>query len=349
MDSRRIIFMGEAQSGKTQLLCQLCSLPFEEKYRATFAMDFLQLLLDENRSLMLWDNAGEENIINSTFSIFSHNADVGVYCIDLTKIDSGKDVTVEKIQKDLRQFNENNPGKKIILVGTKADLLEEDSVAEKNNKAEMLLNTIQGNFFARVATSAKSNTNITHLMNLLAHFAYEPKLISLRDSLPPTSLLYSAIDNLHQHTQHLPTAKYEAIAKETSALIRKLMANDFEDESAKEKAIEHFTTECGRHLERYPQVMKAVFAIAATAFVTLLAATLGFALGFALGLWSGPGAFITGLLAAETAAISVVAISSTLGLGAGLFTFFKESSAIEAVHNIATEASTFDINQYPTF
>ena len=66
------------------------------------------------------------------------------------------------------------------------------------------------------------------------------------------------------------------------------------------------------------KVLKAVAAVAVAALVTVLAAAIGFGIGFAAGLWTGPGAFISGVLAGGAAAVTVAAASASLGVGGGV-------------------------------
>ena len=83
-------------------------------------------------------------------------------------------------------------------------------------------------------------------------------------------------------------------------------------------------------------MQNAVLALAATALVSLLVGIVGFGIGFAAGIWTGPGAFISAVLACTAAAVTVATVSSTLGIGAGAYMFFhtdkKASVAIEKLN-----------------
>ncbi|WED42073.1 GTP-binding protein [Legionella cardiaca] len=343
MSLNKIVFFGEANTGKTQLLKRILNIPFNSEYKPTKAPDFDILKIDDE-TMQLWDTKGESGGISYIANAFNRGAILGVFCVDLKKLMDNPDKKID--DEILQSFHNQNPGKKIILIGTKADLLA-DTLNEQQRKAEQLLARIPGTFCTRLATSAKDNTNISELEILLEKYTKEAndKLLQARDLLPCTCPLYEAIHNLYEQAKDLPPQKYQAIQEETLKLVKTLLKDEYMDKTA---VIQQFADECSLHLEgEYPHVIKALLAVAATALVTLVAGALGFAIGFALGLWSGPGAFITGLIAGEAAAVSVATLSSTLGVGVGIYTFFKgskESSVMAQVNNVAEKALSFDPN-----
>ena len=107
-------------------------------------------------------------------------------------------------------------------------------------------------------------------------------------------------------------------------------------------AIEEFTNKCHVILEgNHSNILNAVLTVAAIALVAVLCGIIGFAIGFAAGAWTGPGAFITGLMAGSAAAVAVVATSGSLGLAAGgltAFGLFSDSKEMTAVNTFAKNA-----------
>lgn len=88
-------------------------------------------------------------------------------------------------------------------------------------------------------------------------------------------------------------------------------------------------------------LVKALFVAITMLAVTLCAWFVGYAIGFAAGAWSGPGAFLTGLIAGEAAAASVAGIGGGLGLMAGIAStigLFRHQRAIAPLHSIHDES-----------
>lgn len=115
-----------------------------------------------------------------------------------------------------------------------------------------------------------------------------------------------------------------------------------EDAGRKARAVDTFASNCSLLLKNQPStVMDHVLRVAAVVAVTLITAVLGFALGMAIGLWTGPGAFISGLAAGAAAAITVVAASGIAGTATAGYGFFKARAEVRkelaAVDTFASE------------
>lgn len=128
----------------------------------------------------------------------------------------------------------------------------------------------------------------------------------------------------------LPNKEYDAITQELNLLEQIVFPTNVVENAnneLKQEAIKLFTKKCQSILRgNYSEVWNALLTVVAAAVVTTLTAMLGFAIGLALGAWTGPGAFITALVGAKTAAASVVGASATFGVGAALTSYglFKE-------------------------
>ncbi|ASQ46578.1 GTP-binding protein [Legionella clemsonensis] len=321
MSGYKIITIGAENTGKTQLLRRIVSNNFSETYKPSMGMDFCSLKKN-NDSLHLWDISGDSKTFGMTLPFFRH-ADLGLYCVDLSNPTRFK-------KEYLESFKTHNPDKKIILVGTKMDLLA-DTMEEQTAKAQEILNNIEGSFATRIAVSAKNRTNLELLENLLFNNTLSDKFDFALSKLSTDSSFYVALKQLQEKIKNIPQEKYQAVAAISLELVENLLSNSSSDK--KQEAIEQFTKKCTPYLEKeHPYALKAVFSVAAVAFVTLLATVIG----FGLGLWSGPGAIATALIAGTT---TFLAAGSGFGIYTNRIFFFKEIDA--EIDHVAECANKF--------
>ena len=78
---KKIIMLGEAESGNTNLLFNLCCKAFYDRYRPTIGSDFL---FNDTGTLQYWDTAGREDFQSLNYR-FYHQTDAVIYCVDLSK------------------------------------------------------------------------------------------------------------------------------------------------------------------------------------------------------------------------------------------------------------------------
>lgn len=148
---RKIIFVGDTRVGKSAVFSNLSDQQFEQKYHATFGVDFRAVEVpEENCRLQLWDLSGQERLMGITKNYF-RGAQVVVYVADATrqetianlgnwcdsvhagredsnfqeivlinKMDSPKALSYEEI---LHQVPENLRQARIFFVSAKDDLL----------------------------------------------------------------------------------------------------------------------------------------------------------------------------------------------------------------------------------
>lgn len=329
----RLIFLSHTEVEETWLKSQLLS-NRHNQLSASLSSQF-QIFKNQKRI--------EENQI--TFSISDDIVgDLGLCCIDLSAMQNGQQGISPQVQNNLNLFRELNPTKKIILIGTNYDRLKYPNIEDKKCKAEALLKSIEGDFYSRFIIGAGSE--ITQLQALLASAINEDVLLATINRIPEMSLLHTAVENLHEKIQPLPPQKYQILQNAIIKFINKLLDKDKSDKAA---IIDEFITNCHICLDyRYPTAAKAVIGLAIATLVTLLLITCGFFIGFSLGVWITPAALLIGLLAGETAAVSVVSVSSLLGVGFGLYTFFDNTDTVRAVHLVADEAQEFEPRCYPS-
>ncbi|MDI9817589.1 MULTISPECIES: GTPase domain-containing protein [unclassified Legionella] len=350
-----ILLLGNQNAGKSKLATQLKNHllgkvlkkepenTYDENYRHTIGTDYHKIPEEvklEDVFFGIWDS-GERNVYDLTMTITSSINIVVLYCVDLA---SG--INQQKITDDIKELQEKINKPSIMLVGTKADKLED----KKDIDA---LNSIEGEFTSRFLTSSKNNIGITELANYLwtnFHPQNSKKSDNLKNKkksddnkpnlgkgsnacawknkIPPTSPLYSSAEALFKT---IPQEKHKEVEQKVIQLIDKLK----KPETDREKAIHDFTKDCQVILEgKHPNATQAVFVFAAAAAITAVVAIIGFGIGFALGIWSGPGAFLSGIAAGSTAAVMVASASGLSGLATN-FLFFKMPSEMKAVNQFA--------------
>ncbi|WP_158644239.1 P-loop NTPase family protein [Legionella hackeliae] len=327
MSVYKLIMIGPTKVGKSEIFNRFTGKKFNAAHSATIVGDFC-LLKDDSDRVQLWDSTGE---LSGFSHVFYRDATVGIYCIDLSNPAEQQDA--------IALFRGFNPGKKIILVGTKMDLLG-DTVDEQNNAAQEILEKVPGKFAERIAISAKNDTQIEDLKALLIKTALAPidSFDAVLDSLPGESALHATFTYLQKQAKSLSSKQYECIATFSNELAKKLLEDN--GASQKAEAIKQFTEKCALYLEgKHPKVMKAALGVAAAASVTLLVT----ALGFALGILTIPSTIVIGLIATET---TTLAISTAIGIYTGGLTFFRGAGSRDAVGKIAVEANEFDPNHY---
>ena len=145
------------------------------------------------------------------------------------------------------------------------------------------------------------------------------------DKMHEDNLLRNSLEAFQNTIQRLPEKIQQQLATEA-----KVMVDGLNRENP-ESAITKFQQNCNSLLQKYAPpstsaiILKAVATVAITAAVTIIAAAIGFGIGFAAGLWTGPGAFISGVLTGA-AATATIATSGAIGLGFGALSayhFFK--------------------------
>lgn len=321
-----ILVFGNSGSGKTQLITQMLRTEsYQERYRPTVDIHY-HVGNRGKTKLQFWDCSGEKKYTDTIAPIYYPKAQIALYCVDLSQT-----IDEEQIRQDIATFRGINPRAVIIMVGTKV----EQALAASQARFDHL--EIAG-VKARLQTSAAQHRDLDKLEDLLLLLSLDA-ISNITNDYQIDSLWQDATYNLLLAIHKLPAGTRNAIRNELNNLTYKIHNQSAEHNAA---AISRFTSNCQTILEgRHPYIMNAVFSVGAAAIVTILAATVGFGVGFTAGLWTGPGAFITALMASEAAATSVLAASSSLGIirggvtAYGLFKSIGEPQAMGAVDNFA--------------
>lgn len=307
MTTYKVLIFGAYNTGKSQLIHRALKIaPFKHDAEATIGAMFHS----KNQSTVLlhiWDLGGQERFKFLRQNYFKHVA-IAIYCVDLSQ-----PFDLKVIYNEIQALKNISPTAKIIVAGTKADRYPGDALA--------LLDTISHEEISlRIVTSAKNDVGTDQLLTSVIGLAQNQNPV-LGRWMEEKVVFLDALS-------HISNDDYDAIHKE---LVR--LENDLFNPAVKEKhhAIIDFSENCHMILNgKHKNILHAVVSLAAVAVVTVIAGLVGFGIGFAAGLWTGPGAFISGFMSGSTAAVSVVAISGSLGLLAGglnAFGLFSKSPA----------------------
>ena len=146
----KIVIVGDSGVGKTNLLSRFSVNKFEENTRNTIGVDFTAVDLqisEKSVKAQFWDTAGQEKY-RSIASAYYKNAQGVVMVYDMTRRETFENI--ENWWKELKE--QGDPSINMILVGNKADLLEERVVTTEEASALAKQKDI---FFMEV--SAKTN------------------------------------------------------------------------------------------------------------------------------------------------------------------------------------------------
>ncbi|WP_347251481.1 Rab family GTPase [Legionella sp.] len=277
--------------------------------------------------------------------IYYQPANLGIYCVDLTKEENE-----QQIIKEIIKFRKFKPKAPLILVGTKKDLC-----AKAEEKIAVIHNTIQSQLDSENIEGFAGYTTVSQDDNALAHFfpwaesimaKKVPQtylLLKARNTLPTDSPLYQALDQfiLIAEELNLSTEQFDRLGEEA----RNLLLNGLKEEdlATRGDAIEKFAKNCHDILKDEPsKLKKAIDAIVAAALVTFFAFVIGFTLGCAAGVWTGPFALLTGIATGSAAAVTLLTVSGTCGAAAGAlsaFGFFREAPVTSTAINGVVEAA----------
>jgi len=149
----KLVLIGDSGVGKSCLLLRFADDQFTDSYISTIGVDFRFRTItveDKTVKLQIWDTAGQERFRTIT-SAYYRGADGIIMVYDVTSAESFDHVEEWLTEVD-RYANE---GTSKLLVGNKADLIEEKVVPEES--AEEFANKIGISF---LETSAKTATNV---------------------------------------------------------------------------------------------------------------------------------------------------------------------------------------------
>ena len=157
----KVILVGEAGVGKTNLINVTTDKNFNENERSTISASFSRKIIDLNKksyNLYLWDTMGQEKLKSLT-KIFFKNSKIVVLVFDITQEDSFRKLSYwhDEVKESL--------GNDIIIgiCGNKSDLFLEEKVSEE--ECQKYAKEINAKF---VYTSAKMDkSGFTRFLKIL--------------------------------------------------------------------------------------------------------------------------------------------------------------------------------------
>lgn len=134
--SHKIVFLGQAGTGKTSIIQQFVHRSFDQCYQATVGMDFVSKVLNAEGGqrpvrLQLWDTAGQERF-RALIPGYLRDSSACVVVYDITSRES-----FESIRGWVEQAIEDRPGRDFVLalVGNKVDLEAQRTVSYMEGQA----------------------------------------------------------------------------------------------------------------------------------------------------------------------------------------------------------------------
>jgi len=149
----KLVLIGDSGVGKSCLLLRFADDNFTDSYISTIGVDFrFRTITIEKKTvkLQIWDTAGQERFRTIT-SAYYRGADGIIMVYDVTSSESFDHV--EEWLSEVDRYANENTSK--LLVGNKADLIEEKQVPEET--AQRFADKLGISF---LETSAKTSTNV---------------------------------------------------------------------------------------------------------------------------------------------------------------------------------------------
>ena len=148
----KIIFVGDASTGKTSIINRIIDNPFNDNYEVSIGIDFMSKNIrfrGQNIKIQIWDSAGQEKY-KGLIPSYVRNSSIVFIVYDVSNRSSFDNVP------NWISFVKNIEKTKMILVVNKTDLQRE----VQTNEGEELSKNEEMLFFE---CSAKSNDNIKNL------------------------------------------------------------------------------------------------------------------------------------------------------------------------------------------
>ena len=161
----KIIFVGQANTGKTCLLHALLNDDFKENLGTTINPGFSNLTAEDSNGIIhkmkLWDTSGQERY-QSLSKIFFREADIAVVCFD-----AHEDNSIQATKSWVDLVLSQSPSCKLIFVGTKQDLIDDNQASLVLSQADSFFENYNPSDI--LTTSAKTNRNINLLKTTIAN------------------------------------------------------------------------------------------------------------------------------------------------------------------------------------
>ncbi|CAL6014734.1 Rab1a [Hexamita inflata] len=124
MNQYKIVFVGDAEIGKSALSFRISHKVFQALYKPTIGAEYATVQVQGCR-FNIWDTAGQETYCKLLSTVYYRGADCCALCYDLSRSSSLKNVL--KWFEGIKQLDKMPT---IILIGTKSDASIEVELAE---------------------------------------------------------------------------------------------------------------------------------------------------------------------------------------------------------------------------
>lgn len=176
----KVILIGEAGVGKTNLINVSTGMKFDEKTKPTISSTFVrnEFTIDSyNYIVNLWDTAGQEKLKSLT-KLFYKGSDIVIYVYDITSKQTFESLQTWVEETDSILENKHTSG----IVGNKKDLYVHEQVSEEEAKKYA---DSQNMKFRLVSAKDDPKSFITFIEELLRDsksFLFEKNNISLENT-----------------------------------------------------------------------------------------------------------------------------------------------------------------------
>jgi len=173
----KLVTLGEISSGKTSIVQRLLHDKFAVS-ESTVGASFFTYDYNNIR-YEIWDTAGSERFM-ALAPIYFRNADIVLLVFDLSAINLFNDYHTgfEKVEFYLKKLQEDMHMKrfKIIIIGTKSDLVTLETLENIKNAARIKINAIDNDVTNFVYISSKTGDGYDNLRKNLFECGEEMKL-----------------------------------------------------------------------------------------------------------------------------------------------------------------------------
>lgn len=169
LDTCKIIFVGDANTGKSSLINRFTSNTFDHNYQPTLGVDYQTKFFDVlnvDYNCGFWDSPGSERF-KWILEPYYQNANVVVVLFDLTRPSTLINAT--RWMEDALSANEkSNPLR--FLVGTKSDLLPKRTLENIEVKSNLVAQELDAEYFS---ISSRDGTEVSNLFKRFISLAFE--------------------------------------------------------------------------------------------------------------------------------------------------------------------------------
>ena len=163
----RLIFMGDNEVGKTQIINKYNNTIYQKEYFPTYCIDFKIKTIQIDGKLInihCIDTQGSSNFVEVTGTLFIQKSDAFIYVFDITSAESFENLVdyVEKIKLALTDSQKMIKEKIVYFVGNKYDLINERQINE--NEGRLKATKYKAKY---IEVSAKTGWNINKLFDYI--------------------------------------------------------------------------------------------------------------------------------------------------------------------------------------